>query len=84
MSWIITYDHLEDRPVLLNKPTDARVLPKYKYAFRLFDDDGELYFSGLATTRDDEAAFEPLDATMGSYGCTEIQYRQDDDTWETL
>lgn len=84
MSWIVTYDHTEERPVLMNKPADARVLPKYKYAFRLFDDDNNLCFSGLATSRDDEAAFEPLDYLMNAYGCTEIQYQQDDLTWKVL
>lgn len=84
MSWIITYDHIAGCSVLINKPADGRVLPKYKYAFRLYDDDNNLYFSGLATSRDDEAAFGPLDFAEGAYGCTEIQYRQDNASWETL
>jgi hypothetical protein len=40
--------------------------------FKLFDDDGELYFEGIA----DEEDFSPLDEyAMPSYGCTAIQYR---------
>jgi len=43
--------------------------------FRLFDDDGELYFEGVSDDDSSEDAFSPLDEyAMPSYGCTEIQY----------
>lgn len=42
------------------------------YKFRLLDDDGEIYAYGVST---DDSDFDPLDAYMYVYGCTEIQYR---------
>lgn len=80
-NWIVTYDHTEERAVLINREA---ALANLKYPFRLYDDDGVLYFSGLCSTRDDGAAFDPLDALMNAYGVTEIQYQQDDLTWEVL
>lgn len=56
-----------------------------KDKFRLYDDDGILYFEGESNNQDQEAAFIPLDWAMGNYGCTYIEYR-DHDTgrWEIL
>ena len=55
--------------------------------FRLLDDDGEVYFWGLMDHSDlygsENKAFAPLDAFMNSYGCTELQYREDGE-WKTL
>lgn len=48
--------------------------------FRLLDDDKIVYFYGYS---DDNSSFRPLDETMGSYGCTEIQYFENG-KWETL
>lgn len=42
-----------------------------KHKFRLLDDDSEIYFYGFS---DDDSSFEPLDWSMGLWGCTEIQY----------
>jgi transposase len=55
------------------------------YKFRLLDDDGEVYAYGYSKTNDDDAAFNPLNQFMNSYGCTEIQYKNPDTgIYETL
>lgn len=81
MSWRITYDHIEDRAYLLG---EGSFEGKQKFAFRLYDDDGNLCNSGVSSDRDSEEAFEPLDFAEGAYGCTRIDYLQDDGEWETL
>ena len=45
------------------------------YEFKLFDDDGVLYFDGVSTVHDDERAFAPLDDFGSAFGCTSIKYR---------
>jgi hypothetical protein len=77
--YLLTYDHLNEAVLM----TGAE-LSNFPYAFRLYDDDGNLYFSGWSNDRDSEAAFEPLDDIQEDYGCTYIQYLQDDGEWETL
>ncbi len=44
-------------------------------AFKLYDDDDELYFSGYMSSACSEEDFEPLDWAMGNYGCTKLKYR---------
>lgn len=53
--------------------------------FKLYDDDGILYYTGkFLGDADSEEAFEPLD-WAGSYaGCTYIKYRQADGTYAVL
>lgn len=52
------------------------------YRFRLLDDDGIVYAYGIST---DDSSFAPLDRYMYDYGCTEIQYRnQETGEYETL
>ena len=53
---------------------------KYKYPFRLFDGDGELYYEGLSAKKD---SFDPLDDEMDNSGCTEIHYLNNG-KWEEL
>lgn len=49
--------------------------------FRLLDDDGEIYAYGKASVK----TFEPLDTYKYDYGCTEIQYKnQETGKYETL
>ena len=65
-----------------------------KYKFRCLDDDGNVYFNGYCSsdgtdgiTDDLETeAFAPLDDFgEGMYGCTEIQYKnQETGKYETL
>ena len=56
--------------------------------FRLFDDDGELYYEGLCKDLDDQdadSAFAPLDWAMNDVGCTRMDYRKKGETaWQTL
>lgn len=59
----------------------GRDVSKCPYRFRLLDDDGEIYAYGKA----DNKTFDPLDAYMYSYGCTEIQYKNHETgIYETL
>lgn len=56
--------------------------------FRLFDDDGELYYVGVCDdldNQDQSGAFEPLDWAMGDSGCTRMDYRKKGEkVWKTL
>ena len=55
-----------------------------RYKFRLHDDDGELYYEGLADDPNSEDAFGPLDDFgKGSAGCTDIYYLRNG-KWESL
>lgn len=44
---------------------------KHKFHFKMFDDDGNLYYEGLSKTN---YSFAPLDEMGYSIGCTEIHY----------
>ncbi|MCY1547556.1 hypothetical protein D9M68_836230 [compost metagenome] len=90
--WIITKDHLEPLPagdlflVAVVPPgftmdMQPALMP---YAFRLYDDDDNLCYEGWSSDRESELAFQPLDWAMADAGCTRIDYRQDNGTWETL
>ena len=65
--------------------------------FRMYDDDGELYYTGVRTGESDDSGygsehgFEPLDDYgTPNAGCTEIRYLNlakstaDKEEWETL
>lgn len=85
--FLITYDNTEELPYIFGNATlDGSVLPGQvlRYKFRLYDDDGELMFSGLSNDRVSLVAFEPLDYAQDRYGCTEIHYLQDNGEWEQL
>lgn len=45
--------------------------PQHKFPFKIFDDDGILYYEGLSKIN---FTFEPLDDFGKSAGCTEIHY----------
>ncbi len=53
---------------------------KYKYPFRLYDADGELYYEGLSIEND---SFDPLDEEQPNSGVTEIHYLNNG-KWEQL
>lgn len=69
-SWVLTRDCITGKAM-----QEAR--PEHVHKFRLFDDDGVLYFDGAMTDRlynsDGEGIFEPLDYAMNAWGCTELQ-----------
>ena len=58
------------------------------YEFRLFDDDGELYYEGKCKDldqQDEESAFAPLDWAEHDAGCTRMDYRKKGEKeWKTL
>jgi len=72
----ILFDVLDMRPV----PAVPYNAADYPEAFQLLDDDGVLYFLGVATEQD----FEPLDWARERFGCTEIRYRDEDGEWVRL
>ena len=53
---------------------------KHKYQFRLYDDDGELYYEGLCVENN---SFYPLDEEQPNSGVTEIHYFNNG-KWEQL
>jgi len=52
------------------------------YPFKMYDDDGNLYYDGMSSHPD---VFAPLDDFgMPNAGCTEIHYRNKDGEFERL
>lgn len=92
MAWYITKDKLHEECGGIDSIDQAgqwngkeetleEAKQKCKYAFRLLDDDGEVYFHGRSSNN---SSFAPLDQFgMPGYGCTEIQYYEDG-KWQTL
>lgn len=61
--------------------TDPKTLRRMGYAFRILDDDGNVYFAGYAA----DHTFEPLDWAGPAFGATEIQYRDGEtNEWKAL
>jgi len=83
-SFMITDNHIENGEFVGRMFGDEEYLKagKAKHHFKLFDDDGVLYLEGVSGN---SSSFEPLDWAMAMYGCTEIQYKNNDTgKWETL
>jgi hypothetical protein len=59
----------------LQQKTDRHIYP-----FRLYDDDGELYYEGLCVANN---SFYPLDEEQPNSGVTEIHYLNNG-KWEQL
>ena len=72
--WTITKDHINsDHCAVGIQGGRYQVKPKPAEDFRLYDDDGNLYFEGKIEGI--YSGFEPLDDYgMGAYGCTAIRY----------
>ena len=77
--WLVYYDHLDNRSRFIVSSRDLELRPssepqeiakRLPIKFRLFDGDGELYFSGRMETAD----FHPLDEFGIDYGCTELKF----------
>ena len=91
--WLITVDSIFDgQAVGTMGPRETTLTadeikkhPK-RQAFKMFDDDGILYYRGFNVEGDDDDGFEPLDHFgMPNAGCTEIKYKNDKTgAWETL
>lgn len=85
--WVITKDVIgdgEDDGTAGPQGADDATIEKLKkgdgFPFRMFDDDGELYYEGYCALED----FAPLDDFgMPNAGCTEIKYRNEKG-WSTL
>lgn len=74
MAFVITnihFDELNEFEKKLLVKHQAIKNEKHKFKFRMFDDDGILYFEGLSSVSN---TFVPLDDLGVSYGCTEIHY----------
>ena len=93
--WVITRDFINDGAgnigVMGPADGDRTMMDHWRIPgtlWRLYDDDGTLYYEGLtyATYWDDETDFAPLDNFgMPNDGCTEIRYLNEfNNTWETL
>lgn len=85
INWVITYDHgvCNDCEDATQEQVDLLIKEGFTEPFRMFDDDGELYYSGYAKP---DADFDPLNNFgMPNAGCTEIQYyNSKTDQYETL
>lgn len=87
-SVLITYDHLEEKSIaLLLGAQQISPLSEYKFPIRLYDDDGELYYSGLSdcplSDLSEDETFLALDWAEGNAGCTELRYLEGEN-WHTL
>ncbi len=87
-NWIVLKDHLENEDVFISsipiivpkKMTFGKMMENYPVQFKLYDDDGELYYSGRMQAED----FEPLDNFGIGSGCTTLKYRQGNDPWQII
>jgi hypothetical protein len=71
MSYTLTHNHLDG--IRYNRdPCPSEVIE-----FRLFDDDGELYYSGFAT--DDNAVLNALDRYQDIVGVTQAMVLHSDE-----
>lgn len=52
--------------------------------FKLYDDDGELYYKGVTTDGPEEIIFAPLDWAAWNAGCTYMKVKNDKGKWEVL
>lgn len=101
-AWKITYDHLGHKKVAIYGPHNMTETQQAKLdaaskrgtgantedvrKFRIYDDDGELYFTGILVGDWEEWGFGPLDDYGApDSGATEIRYLTDDgEKWESL
>lgn len=93
-AWIIDRDHVDSDvgvrgPRGINSALDSALSNGEGKSFRMYDDDGELYYEGrLVTTEDEqdpEVEFRPLtDFGMPNAGATEIHYREGSGNWQRI
>ena len=74
-SFVITQDHLDDELEHHCGPASIDAIKATGQAFRLLDDDGVLYYSGVCIhDGGEESIFSPLNWAEIYSGCTDIQY----------
>lgn len=96
-AWLITKDHLFDGSTIdrneagvtgpRRAPADllARLQAGEGQEFRMYDDDGELYYEGRYLGDDSEDMFGPLDDFgMPNAGAVRIDYKNAAGAWEVL
>lgn len=82
MAYIITHNLIDCKPP---KEITDEIVKKFPVKFRLFDDDGELYFEGRMSGNEGQDEFEPEDEIGVGYGCTETKlFNEDTKQWEVL
>ena len=81
--WIITADHLSEWEADKKQIEAEKTKHNLTREFRLYDDDGELYYSGWYSD-DIEDEFYILQWAMYDSGCTEMQTKNSEGRWEVL
>lgn len=77
-NWFVTRNFLDYKNHNQSRITDE--VKDQWHKFRLYDDDGELYFEGWSNN---DSSFAPLNWALNNYGCTEIKYLNKG-RWSTL
>ena len=81
--WQITYDHLENKAVDV-KSRNFKPGTNLTEKFKMYDDDGNLCYSGFSDDSESEDGFAPLDDYgTPNVGCTYIEYWRNG-KWEIL
>jgi len=84
MRWIITSDLIDTNSHGVGDDDNGKRVQTFTTAgdalptdFRLYDDDGKLYYEGRTAdiNEDEERAFAPLDWARYKAGCTYMMYR---------
>jgi hypothetical protein len=79
--FVITKDLIGGEPDATPEQKEQIKEDGFNIHFKMYDDDGEHYYSGYAK----EEEFYPLDDYgMPNAGCTEIKYRQADGSYAIL
>lgn len=74
-TWAITRDIISNGERSLTPEKIKEIKKDCPHHFKLYDDDGILYYEGYSDDDNSERAFKPLDWAMYDSGCTEIKYR---------
>lgn len=90
--WIIDKDYISEGkdvgvmgPFNTDKALTVALREGKGTPFKMYDDDGELYYEGRYSGPDDECLFGPLnDYGTPNAGCTEIHYKNSDGVFEQI
>lgn len=89
--WKVYYDHTEKKKVNIrsrnfNQEQWGKLPKEEKTFFKLYDDDGNLYYDGFTSdiNESEEKAFAPLDWAMAYAGCTTMKYKDRNGQWQFL